>query len=360
MVLNKENMRFKTAIIVFITGILLNTVAAYLNMGQSPVRTILSFEFYYFILLYFLLHYLKIERKFLENTVIIFAFIYLIIFIIQYRGLLGLNNVLYRDVSTADEEKQLEIIGHGFLMLGFYLLLNRYFVNYNLINVFLAIVLFFAQLKSGFRTLLAGSVVIAGIMALRLVRFKIKDFALIFVFIIVVIGLSQNKQIQKVYNDLVTKTEGDIKEGDKYVRYLELEFFFKRYPQNITYYLIGGGKPSGANLSNFDLGRESFNYNIVWVDIGLIGFYIVIGGVTLLGLLLWAIKAMFIKLPRDALYLNMYFLYLFIVSFTNEEIYRNGIFSVQAVALYLIDMTLSDQKELKGEFLNTEVISAKQ
>lgn len=343
MVAKQNGLRFKWAIIIFIFGIFCNSIAAYLNLEQSPIRTLLSFEFYYFILLYFLFHYLKIERKFLENTIIVFALVYVVIFIIEYRGLLGLKNILYRDVSTAVEEKQLEIVGHGFLMLGFYFVLNRYMVKYRFLDIFLAMIFFVVLLKSGFRTLIAGAVIVAAVMVLRLVKLGIRDFALFFFLIIIVAVMSQNKQVVKVYTDLVTKTQGNIKEGDKYIRYMELEFFYKIYPENPSYFIIGGGKPSGANLDDNSKGAQGFNYNIVWVDIGLLGFYMVIGGITLLGLLMYTIRAMFIKLPRDALYLNFYFIYLFLVSFTNEEIYRNGIFTIHAIALYMIDLILNEK-----------------
>lgn len=89
------------------------------------------------------------------------------------------------------------------------------------------------------------------------------------------------------------------------------------------------------------------NYNIVWVDIGLLGFFVVVGGIALFGLLWYTFKAVFMRLPRDMLYLNFYFLYLFIVSFTNEEIFDDGIFTVQAVALYLIDLGANERKESK-------------
>jgi hypothetical protein len=40
-------------------------------------------------------------------------------------------------------------------------------------------------------------------------------------------------------------------------------------------------------------------------------------------------------------------LYLLLVSFTNNEIYVDGIFTVQAVALYLIDQAANERSEIK-------------
>jgi asparagine N-glycosylation enzyme membrane subunit Stt3 len=85
-------------------------------------------------------------------------------------------------------------------------------------------------------------------------------------------------------------------------------------------------------------------YGFFWEDLGLIGFYIVIGAITLLGLLWYTIKAIYIKVPPDNLYISIYFIYLLIVSLTTMEIYRPGIFVVEAIGLYLIDVGVIEDK----------------
>jgi hypothetical protein len=146
---------------------------------------------------------------------------------------------------------------------------------------------------------------------------------------------------------MVNQTQENLNEGNKYIRFVELEYLYKIFPKNISYFIIGSGKPAGENLWRHNEGSsvsgKNMNYNIVWVDIGILGFYIIIGGIATLGMLWYTFKAIFFKLPRDGLYLNFYFLYLFVVSFTNEEIFRNGIFTVQAIGLYLIDIIKDEQ-----------------
>ena len=96
------------------------------------------------------------------------------------------------------------------------------------------------------------------------------------------------------------------------------------------------------------------NYNIVWVDIGLLGFFIVVGAIATAGLLWYTLKAIFARVPREMYYVCFYFLYLLLVSFTNEEIYDNGIFTVQAVGLYLIDVALDQKTDRTGPNLLNE------
>jgi hypothetical protein len=332
----KNKMRFTIFIIIFLVGLLLNAYASRHNFGQGYKLSILSFSYFYFIMLYFLLHYLELDRKFMENTVIVFALLYSLIFIIQYK--VFPYELFNRWVKTAADEMQFEIVGHGFLMLGFYLVFNRFMANKRLIYVFLALGFFIVLFKCGFRTLIASAAFVALLMGLRLMRFKISDLALAFLAMILFAGLTQYKSINTIIKNSINKTESEEKMGKSYVRNVEREFFFKKYPKDLSYFIIGGGKPAGKeNIDNFNPFAIGLNYNIVWVDIGLLGFFVVVGGIATFGILMYTLIGVFIRLPRDAIYLNAYFLYLLLTSLTNEEIYREGIFSVVAIALYLID-----------------------
>lgn len=347
MVSQKSNMQFKNAIFLFLIGLIFNSFSAYINLGQSPYKTLLSFGFYYFILLYFLLHYFKLSRAFLENIIIIFAIIYSVLYIYQYS--VYPNIIFKNDTKTAVLSLQFAILGHGFLMLAYFLILNRYLLKPKLKNILMASGLLIVLLLCDFRTLIAGAILVTLIMFIKVGQFNAKKiFRLIFITLFVV-GLFQFRGVSKIFKESVVLTQQNLAEGNKYIRLVELEFFFKKYPENISYFFLGGGKPTGANLYNFNPRAIGMNYNIVWVDLGLLGFYIVIGAVAVSGLLWYIIKAILIKLPKDRLYLNYYFLYLLIVSITNEEIYRNGIFTVQAIGLYLIDNALNEKSKSENE-----------
>jgi hypothetical protein len=346
MVIHKSELKFRYAILLFLFGLILNSFSAYLNLGQSLKLTLLSFSFYYFIFLYFTLHYFEFNRKFLEKIIIVFAVIYSIIFTIQYK--IYPYVIFIFDPKTAQDSRQLEIIGHGFLMLAYFLVLNRYLLNRRLINILLALGFFIVLMKSDFRTLIAGAILVTAIMVIRIIRFSARDIFIIVFIGLLFIGLTQYHGISYIIEKMTTQTESNINEGKKYVRLIQMEFFFKRYPKNISYFIIGGGKPAGFesiySFNPYAMDRDySGNYNIVWVDIGLLGFYIVVGGIAVLGILWYTIRSIFIKLPKNSIYLSCYFLYLLIVSFTNEEIYRDGIFTVQAIGLYLIDLAANDK-----------------
>ncbi len=341
-----NKMRFSIPIYIFIVGLLANSYASNINFGQGYKLSILSFSYHYFILLYFLLHSLKLKRIFVENTVIVFGLFYSMIFIIQYK--VFPYEIFNRWVKTATDEMQFEIVGSGFLMLAFFLVFNRFMLSRRIIYIILALGFFMVLLKCGFRTLIGSAALVTVLMSMRLIRFKFGDIFLLLLAAILFAGLTQYKSINRIINNSINKTMSEEQLGSRYIRDVEKEFFYTKYPKNISYYIIGGGKPAGKeNLDNFNPYAFGMNYNIVWVDIGLLGYFIVVGGIATLGILLYTLRAIFMKLPREALYLNAYFLYLILTSFTNEEIYRDGIFSVVAIALYLID-DVANEKALSS------------
>jgi hypothetical protein len=334
-------MLFRNAIFLFLIGLMINVFASYIHLNQSPFNSILSFSWYYFILFYFMLHYFKFNREYLEKIIIIFGAIYSGLYVMQY--LIYPNTFFKHDPLTAQGGKQFEILGHGFLMLAYFLVLNRYLLKRRLNDILMALGFLVVLLLCDFRTLILGAILVSAFMVFRLVKFSVRDILIVIFVILLIGGMTQVKFVSDIIKSSVTDTQKNFKEGEKYVRLVQFEFFFKRYPQDFSYFIIGGGKASGDNIWKFNRYAIGQNYNIVWVDIGLLGFYIVIGAFAVGGLLWYTLKAIFMKLPRDRLYLSLYFLYLLIVSFTNEEIYRNGIFTVHAIALYLIDIAMSEK-----------------
>jgi hypothetical protein len=341
-VFNREGLLFKNALILFFVGILINIFSAFFNQGQSPYDTILSFGYYYFILFYFFLHKLEIEMKYLEKIIIGFAVFYSFLYICQV--LLYPMQIVN---STADVSRgtiRLRIEGNGFLMLAYFMVLNRYLLNRKVRDILLAMTFFVVLLMGGFRTLSVLALLLSGLMFIRLVPFSVKNYAFLAFVALLFVGLFQVKGISNIVKGMVDSTSELIQEGEKYIRVIELKFFFGEFPINSSVYFLGSGLPGGES-SYFRLMKlYEYNLGLFWTDLGIIGFYIMVGPVALAGLLWYSLKAVFIKIPKDKYYLSFYFAYLLVVSITTMEIYREGIFAVQAITLYLIDLAVREQQ----------------
>ena len=335
--LQLDNILFRNSIILFFFGIIINIVSAYLNQGQVPLDTFLTYgTTYFFILFYFFLHYLQISRKFLENVIIIFAIIFSLFYILQ---LLEYPNLIFNSNMLEDRGTiRIRIEGDGFLMLAYFLLLNRFLLNRRILNLLSAFCFFIILLLGGFRTLTLAALLLSGLMFIRLVKYSIMNYTILVFLIFFVVGLFQFNGTSKIINEMVSTSTEQKAEGSDYIRFRELNYYFNIYPQNKSYFVMGGGLPGTKSSYSRSMERIEVQYGFYWDDLGLIGFYIIIGAVGLLGLLWFTIKAIFIKVPPHNIYISIYFIYLLIVSFTTREIYRTGIFAVEAIGLYLIDI----------------------
>lgn len=341
--LGQEKLRFRNPIIVFFAGIVVNIVAAWIYHDQSIIDTFIIFGSFYFILFYFSLHQLRLERKYIENVIIVFAILYSVFYLVQFY--LYPLEIVESQMKVDRGTIRLRIIGNGFLMLAYFMLLNRYMMKQRWPNIILLGFFFIILLKGGFRTLIIVTVVLTILMYIKLARYSKNHLLTAILAIVLLAGMAQSRSTSAIIKNMIYTTTEQIDQGDEYIRLKQLDFFINKYMEKGLYYVTGGGFPAGE--SNYTRKMRFFQeqYGIYWVDLGILGFYFVVGALALIGLLWYALKAVFIKLRPEYSYLNFYFLYLILVSFTTMEIYRAGVFAVEALVLYLIDVSKDEAHE---------------
>lgn len=333
----EKGMRFKGPVLFFLFGLVCNILSAYLNNGQSPIDTTLSGGYFYFILIYFFLHDQKFERKDLEQLILVFAILYAIFHLIQdfaFPRMLFKENIYY-DRGTV----RMRLEGDGFLMLAYFMLLNRFLLKRNILNLILALFFFMILLMSGFRTLTAAAVLLSGFLFLKRLKYSPVNYFLVVLAVLLFLGMMQMDRTSTIINEMITASQTQQEQGDRYIRKVQYKYFTQEYPQNFSYYVVGGGLPGGKGGYAYKIGFMTSQYGFYWVDLGLLGFWLVMGLITMIGLLWYIFKGTFIKLPPEGMYLNLYFAFLFLATnITTNQMYRRGIFGVEAIALYLIDL----------------------
>jgi hypothetical protein len=337
-----NGLQFKNSIILFFIGLIINIISAYMNQGQAPLETFLNLgPTYFMILFYFYLHYQQPSRKFMEWIILIFAVLFSLFYVFQFLAYPDIifNGEMFEDRGTI----RIRIEGGGFLMLAYFLLLNRYFLGRRLIDLLFAFGFFIILLLDAFRTLTIAALLLSVIMFMKFARYSVKNYALLLVLALFVLLLFKYPPTSNILNNMISSTIEQKEEGRDYIRLRELSYFFNIYPQNVSYFLMGGGFPGSE--SNYAHSMQTLNLEdrFYWTDLGLMGFYIVIGPVALIGLLWYTIKAIFKRTHPNQLYINFYFAFLLLVSITTREIYREGIFVVVAICLYLIDLSCLEE-----------------
>lgn len=355
MVQNK-NLRFRYGIMFFLLGLILNIFSAYFKHGQEFKDTFLSMGYFYFILLYFFFHEIKPSKKDLENIIVGFALVYTIFFFVQrfaFPRIYFLENIFY-DRGTV----RMRISGDGFLMLAYFLLLNRYLLKHKIRDLVIALLFFLVLLLSGFRSLTAGCVLLSGFLFLKLVKYSPLNYVLIILAVVAFIGILQLESTSNIIDEMIHASEQQKEQGDRYIRKIQFEYFTKQYPQNNSYYIVGGGFPGARGGYSHQMGWMVQEYGFYWVDLGLMGFLLVMGGIATLGLLFPVFNGIFMKLPTDSLYLNVFLVFLVITTnITLDQLYRFGMFGVIGIVLYMIDISRDEKMIISSNRIVNDEIS---
>lgn len=128
--------------------------------------------------------------------------------------------------------------------------------------------------------------------------------------------------------------------NDNYVRYFTYDYYTSIVPQN-TYEKIMGTGLEGLDGEYQSSMLKAKRAGYIWADWGLIGLTWVLGIPGVLCLIWYSITVFKYskKLPNEY-YIGLWFLFLIIVGTFNREFYRFGIFGIQALALYIVDLKI--------------------
>jgi hypothetical protein len=337
---------FDKAMIFFAIALIISSLSGYYYHEQNPLLTLLAMRYFLYFLIFFCLILLGVSKEYLLKTVVVFAFIYMAIFSIQLvifpTAIVPLGNIDGFDRGFL----RLRIEGVGFITLTAFYALNcflqskqkRYIALYSLCFTFIFIL--------GFRTLLATFLLSSFLLTLLHEKTLFKKILSIFYVFVFVFLLLQLDVVQDYLSSMVDKTNEQVGQGNEYIRLLTFDFLFNQVNVNWGSLFFGNGQPfDGTPYGNYVLGFGARDNGFISADLGLIGFVFNYGILSVLAFLNIFRIAIFKKLPKDSVYLNILFFYMVISSITTAEIYRTGMFGVQMIGLYLIVITCNEQRK---------------
>lgn len=86
---------------------------------------------------------------------------------------------------------------------------------------------------------------------------------------------------------------------------------------------------------------------LLYVDWGLIGQTWVLGTLTVIGYLLMSLKACFMKVSPEYVYIRLWYIFL-LLSVTNAEFTRDGNFLIHAYVIYMAEIAAKEYKIKKS------------
>lgn len=167
----------------------------------------------------------------------------------------------------------------------------------------------------------------------------------------IVVGmiLMQSDIVTGKMEALQSRNETQNFSNDDYIRFFTYDYYTKEVPLNFYEKIFGTGLEGIDGIyTKSTLKAKEMGY--IWADWGLIGLSWRLGIPGVLCLIWYSLVAYKISRKDPNIhYIGLWFLFLIIVGTFNREFYRFGIFAIQALALYIIDIKIgeSNQKILK-------------
>jgi hypothetical protein len=335
--LPKNELVFAKPIIFFAGALVVSSLSGYYYHEQNPLLTLLAMRYFLYFLVFFCLIVLSVSKEYLIKVIVVFAFIYMFVFTLQ----LILFPTAIVPLGHTDKFDRgflrLRLEGVGFITLTAFYALNTFLITKRKVFIALYLLCFIFVFILGFRTLLATFLLSSFLLAFFFERHLFKRFLSVIYTLLIILIFIQFEIVQNFIIAMVDKTNEQVGQGDEYIRLMTFDFLFNKVNVNLGSLFFGNGMPfDGTSYGNLVLGYGARDNGFIAGDLGLIGLVFNYGILSILAFLNIYRIAIFKKLPREYLYLNIFFFYLVISSITSGEIFRAGIFGVQMIGLYLI------------------------
>jgi hypothetical protein len=347
----RKELLFSKPILFFACALVLSSFSGLYYHGQNPILTLLASRYFLYFIVYFILVMMGVKKERLIKLIILLAIGYMIVFSLQL--LLFPTEIV--PLGRTDQFDRgflrLRLEGVGFVTLSGFYCLNQFLVDKTKLKHLLFFLLcFFFIFILGFRTLLATFLISSVVLVFFLEKSIIRRITSLSFVVVVALVLSQLAAVQEYIAAMNEYTDQQINMGESYIRLLTYDFLFNKVNAGWGSLIFGNGRAfEGTQYGSLVLGYGAKNGYIA-ADLGLIGFSFYYGITSTLAFIYIFAKAIFKRLPKDSIYLNVYFLYLIISSFTTAEIFRAGIFGAEMVGLYLVTYFAYENKKQNRKF----------
>jgi len=334
-------MHFSLPIVLILISVFISMFAAYGWHGQSFAITAYAQRAVYFYFIYYLLHYMKIPGGFIIRTILVFAIIYALLYIVQY-------NLFPRPITNAKmfiDRGTLRIFldGAGFLVISYFIWLYFTFRGFRLkYGLFLLLALAVFVLL-GTRQVIAAIVLLTILFVLqsKVVKSKILIFTLIGLSVIPVYFLFQDI-IYAMFEVTLEQSEGI----ESNVRVRATKYFLTEFYTNNFAYVTGNGA-NGNSMYGIRVIDIAQRFSFYQSDIGLIGEYTKFGMLFLVGVFMLLYRVLKIKLPDKLMFVKYNFLGIIITLVTGAGVFASSGINIliNSTLIYLVDLHLNDSSE---------------
>lgn len=319
--------------------VILSMVNSFIFWDQDIVLSFRATAPYLGFIYFFLLIKSNPEKDDLEKIVMFFGFLYVILW--AY-GMLKAPQVVFGvdDDSLVNDSRgifRLSLAGKGFLVLSFFLALNKYVQLRNLKWLICFVFLYAIIVLQVARQMILFTFLISLIYMLRNSKL-LWLFLPVSIILIFIGGVGVDINSDSVIGRLIyisTRQLQDHNSGEENVRVLEYGYFLTSYSKNLYTDLFGNGVPHFESLfGHRELNlKDQFAYFVS--DVGYAEVFVRFGLAGLAIYILIFLRATFQKVNVDTTYCKMFIIYIACVSVTSSWIFNDCI--PICISLYLLE-----------------------
>jgi len=320
---------------------------AYSFWGQGFDLSYRVTAVYLAIVFFFFLMKTKPDLIYLEKIIWFFGILYLMIWIY---GLFKAPELVFGlDLKNGIDDSRgvfrLEVSGRAFLIVCFFMSLNKYTESKKSIWIGIFILLFIAIVMQVIRQIIAFSFLIGLYHLLKSNKYLWIWMGLAGIIIIFSINNITIKD-KSVIGKLIALSEDQFiqqKHGDEDIRTTEYRYFFTKYSKNIVTDLFGNGVPhtespygeKETRLQNLkDLYSSDVGYADIFMRFGLLGLFFY-------GLIFFRVIKQ--KVPQKYMYAKLFILYLIFANVAASWVFQDTI--VICICLYILESCHENRQE---------------
>ncbi len=336
-----EKQHFKKEIYLLLLAAFFSMFMANAFHNQPFTITLIAQRYIYFFFFYFFLHTIKPEIEDLEKLFLPLAFVYVFLYLTQY--MVYPTRIVDSRVGVERGTVRIFIPGGGFLLLAYYMSLQKLLKNYELkYGIYCLIFFVINGILQGTRQSLASIVLLT--VAFIFFSKQVKSRTLVML-MAGVAGLAVFILFQDIFLELIAVTRKESTATRENIRLVAVRFFLTEFMPNNLAYIFGNGQDS----LNSSFGKEVNLYKKLGLyqsDIGLIGDYTKFGLLFVIAQLSIMARVIFGKLPKEIVYLRYFFISRALVMFTGSNIFSNATgIAFFMIVLYMIDKYKNQELE---------------
>ncbi len=327
----KKGLPFNKYILLIFAFLVLNAFSCWYFNGQTLLDSFRASNEFYSLSLFWFFYSWKLNLAQWEKALWWICLCFGLCYIIQY---IAFPNIIFGgQIRAGSAEQRMALYGQGLASFSVIFGINKYLTTHKLKYVIVVLIGLFAVFGCGYRTMLLALMFSTLLLVIKLGVSKRIIVSFLFISILLYFFIINSDLVQSQFANMMNRQESLSEQGfENDIRYINLMYHYTEYFKSPVELILGSGMP----FEKSDYGKYFYDillgtYNFYYSDWGLIGLSWMIGIPAVLVMLIYSFRIYRTKVPKEYLYMGIYFLNIVLSSITTHEFYIHQNYVVQAI-----------------------------